>query len=225
MVLAAVSTGKGFLIGFASAAVLFLIAVGVATARRRPRRRPELDIPKGMRPGPSDPDLERPLLERHIAYGLVLVVAMAILVPVVWLQEPQNNKKDTEVQLAQSVERGRLTTLPGSSEGNQLGFNCVRCHGSGLKGGQNFFNGSFVPVPNLTTVCGGAAYGHPLIKSLDDVINTIAQGRDGTDMPSWSVQYKGAMDDQQINDLVNYLLSIQVEPKAKNICLPPGAQK
>jgi mono/diheme cytochrome c family protein len=73
-------------------------------------------------------------------------------------------------------------------------------------------------------VCGGAAYGHPLIKSLNDVINTIAQGRDGTDMPSWSVQYKGAMDDQQINDLVNYLLSVQVEPKAKNVCLPPGAK-
>ncbi len=224
MVLAAVSTGKAFLIGFASAAVLVLIAIGVATARRRPRTRPELDIPKGMRPGPSDPDLEKPLLERHIAYGLLFVIAMAILVPVVWLQEPENNKKDTEVQLAQSVERGRLTTLPGSSEGNQLGFNCVRCHGSGLKGGRNFFNGSFVTVPNLTTVCGGTAYNHPLIKSLDDVTNTIAQGRENTDMPSWSVQYKGAMDDQQINDLVNYLLSIQVVPKSKSVCLPAAAK-
>ena len=153
---------------------------------------------------------------------MVFVVAMAILVPVVWLQEPQNNKKDTELQLAQSVERGRLTTLPGSEE-NQIGFNCQRCHGPGLKGGRNFFDGSFVPVPNLTTVCGGAGYGHALIKSLDDIINTIAEGRDGTDMPSWSVRFKGAMDDQQINDLVNYLLSIQVVPKNKNVCLPGGA--
>jgi hypothetical protein len=29
------------------------------------------------------------------------------------------------------------------------------------------------------------------------------------------------MDDQQINDLVNYILSIQNVPPAKNICLNP----
>jgi mono/diheme cytochrome c family protein len=224
MMLGAISTTKAILIGVASGAVLVLLATAVATGRRRPRVPPELDIPKGMRPGPSDPDLERPLLERHIAYGMVFVVAMAILVPVVWLQEPQNNKKDTELQLAQSVERGRLTTLPGSEE-NQIGFNCVRCHGPGLKGGRNFFNGAFVAVPNLSTVCGGKDYNHPLITSLDDIVNTIAKGRDGTDMPSWSVREKGAMDDQQINDLIDYLLSIQVVPKAKNICLPGATSK
>jgi hypothetical protein len=222
MIIAAISTTKAILIGLASGAVLVLIAGVVVAGRRRGRVPPELDIPKGMRPGPSDPDLEKPLLERHIAFGVVFVVAMAILVPVVWLQEPQNNKKDTEVFQEQSVERGHLTTLPGSEE-NQLGFNCQRCHGNGLKGGQNFFNGSFVAVPNLTTVCGGADFGHPLIKSLDDVVNTIADGREGTDMPSWSVREKGAMDDQQINDVIDYLLSIQSIPKDKNICLPPGA--
>ena len=106
MMLAAISTTKAVLIGLASGAVVVLLAGAVVAGRRRPRVPPELDIPKGMRPGPSDPDLEKPLLERHIAYGLVFVVAMAILVPVVWLQEPQNNKKDTELQLAQS-EAGR----------------------------------------------------------------------------------------------------------------------
>jgi mono/diheme cytochrome c family protein len=221
MMLGAISATKAVLIGAASGAVLVLLAVAAAAGRRRRRVPPELDIPKGMRPGPSDPDLEKPLLERHIAYSLVFVVAMALLVPVVWLQEPQNNKKDTELQLAQSVERGRLTSLPGNEE-NQLGFNCERCHGPGLTGGTNFFNGGFVPVPNLTTVCGGKDFGHALITSLDDVINTIANGRDGTDMPSWSVREKGAMDDQQINDLINYLLSIQKVPKGKNICLASG---
>jgi len=221
MMFGAISATKALLIGVASGAVLVLLVLAVAAGRRRPRVPPELDIPKGMRPGPSDPDLEKPLLERHMAYGLVFVVAMALLVPVVWLQEPVNNKKDTELQLSQSVERGRLTTLPGNEE-NQIGFNCVRCHGAGLKGGRNFFNGSFVTVPNLTTVCGGAAYNHALIKSLDDVVTTIANGRENTDMPSWSVREKGAMDDQQIQDVINYLLSIQVVPKNKNICLPAG---
>jgi len=85
----------------------------------------------------------------------------------------------------------------------------------------NVFNGNVVAVPNLQTVCGGEKTGHPLIKSLDDIINTIAQGRSGTDMPSWSVRYAGAMDDQQINDLVNYILSIQKVPAKENLCVNP----
>jgi hypothetical protein len=40
-------------------------------------------------------------------------------------------------------------------------------------------------------------------------------------MPSWSVRFAGAMDDQQIQDLVNYILSIQKEPKDKNLCINP----
>jgi len=42
-------------------------------------------------------------------------------------------------------------------------------------------------------------------------------------MPSWSVKFAGAMDDQQINDVVNYLLSIQKVPFSKNVCTNPKA--
>jgi hypothetical protein len=223
-VLAALSTGKAILVGVASGIVLVIAIIAAAATVRRPRRSPELDIPPGMKPGPSDPDLEKPLLEKLQLWGILLVVAMALGTGAVFLTEPATNKSDTELMLAQSVERGHLTTLPGNEE-NQLGFNCERCHGPGLHGGLNVFNGSVVIVPNLQTVCGGAAFGHPLIKSLDDVVNTIAQGRDGTDMPSWSVRYKGAMDDQQIEDVVNYLLAIQGPighvPDDQNVCLHP----
>jgi hypothetical protein len=224
IVLAALSTGKAILIGIASGAALAIAVIGAMATIRRPRRRAELDIPPGMKPGPSDPDLERPILERLYLWGVVLVVGMAMGVGLVFYTEAKTNKDDTKLMLAQSVLRGHLTTLPGTEE-NQLGFNCERCHGPGLHGGQNVFNGAVVAVPNLQTVCGGAAFNHPLIKSLDDVVTTIAEGRDGTDMPSWSVQFKGAMDDQQIEDVVNYLLSIQGPigqvPDDQNVCLHP----
>jgi hypothetical protein len=45
-------------------------------------------------------------------------------------------------------------------------------------------------------------------------------------MPSWSVKYQGAMDDQQISDVINYLISIntiEVVPFDKNVCLNPKA--
>lgn len=221
--LAAISAGKAILIGVASALVVLLVAGATVAALRRPRRAAGPDIPPGMRPGPSDPDLEKPLLERLYAAGLVLVVIMALWVPTVFLRENVQNKEDTVGLLNASIQRGHLTTLPGT-EANQLGFNCQRCHGPGLGGGQNVYNGNVVQVPNLQTVCGGEKTGHPLIKSLNDVIDTIAQGRQGTDMPSWSVRFAGAMDDQQINDLVNYILSIQKVPAKDNICVnPPSA--
>ena len=225
MPLAALSTGKAILIGIASGAALAILVIAAMASLRRPRRRPELDIPPGMKPGPSDPDLENPIRDKLYLWGTLLVVGMALGVAAVFLTEPATNKSDTELMLTQSIERGHLTTLAGNEE-NQLGFNCERCHGPGLHGGANVFNSAVVVVPSLQDVCGGAAFGHPLIKSLDDVVDTIAQGRDGTDMPSWSVRYKGALDDQQIEDVVNYLLSIQGPigkvPEGQNVCLNPA---
>jgi len=221
-VLGALSTGRAILIGIASGVVLALVVVAALAGRRRPRRKAELDIPNAMKPGPSDPDLERPILEKLYAWGALLIILLAIWVPVVWLREPTTNAQDSETFLEESVRRGYLTTLFGN-EANQLGFNCERCHGPGLAGGQNVFNQQVVPVPNLQTVCGGAAFGHPLIKSLEDVVTTIAEGRPNTDMPSWSVRFAGAMLDQQINDVVNYLLSIQKVPEEQNVCTNPAA--
>ena len=212
--IAALSTGRAILIGIASGVVLVIAVIGAQASLRRPRRRADLDIPAGMKPGPSDPDLETSVLVKLLLWGTVLVVAMALSVAAVFVTEPETNKNDTALLLQQSILRGHLTTLPGTEE-NQLGFNCVRCHGPGLHGGQNFYNGNFVAVPNLQIVCNHL--------TLDQVVQTIAQGRAGTDMPSWSVQFSGAMDDQQIEDVVNYLLSIQKVPKADNKCLPGGA--
>jgi hypothetical protein len=220
--LVALSTGRAILIGVVSGVVLALVFVAALAGMRRPRRKAELDIPNAMKPGPSDPDLERPILEKLYAWGALLIILLAFWVPVVWLREPTTNAQDAELFLEESIRRGYLTTLFGN-EANQLGFNCERCHGPGLAGGQNVFNSRVVPVPNLQTVCGGAAFGHPLIRSLDDVVTVIAEGRPNTDMPSWSVRFAGAMLDQQINDVVNYLLSIQEVPDDQNVCTNPAA--
>jgi mono/diheme cytochrome c family protein len=216
--LAALSTGKAVLLGVAVGIALVVLVGAVATGMRRPRRPKGPDIPPAMRSGPSDPDLEVPVREKLYLWGMVAVIVMALWVAAVFLRENVSNANDTKALMVASIERGKLTTEPGTEE-NQLGFNCERCHGPGLHGGQNVFNGSVVVVPNLQTVCGGASAGHPQIKSLNDIITTIAEGRTGTDMPSWSVRFAGAMDDQQINDLVNYILSIQKVPAAQNVCI------
>ena len=46
-------------------------------------------------------------------------------------------------------------------------------------------------------------------------------------MPSWSIRYNGALDDQQINDIVTYLVEMSSKnvPFDQNVCLNPVAEK
>ena len=134
MTLLGLSAGGAFLVGSASAAAVLLVVGGARAASRRPSRRGGPDIPPGMRPGPSDADLEKPVLEKLYAWGLIMVVVMALWVPAVFLRENSTNKDDTRVFIEESVQRGHETTLPFSEE-NQLGFDCERCHGPALSGG------------------------------------------------------------------------------------------
>ena len=112
------------------------------------------------------------------------------------------------------------------SEENQAGVGCVQCHGSELQGSRilNTQTGTPIVTPNLQTVCGGPYTGHPLIYGLRDIVTVIEQGRG--QMPSWSIRFEGALGDQQVNDLVNYVVSIQDEaqvPFEKNLCTNPEA--
>ncbi len=203
------------------ALVLFLTALALSARGRRIGRRGRPDIPPAMQPGPSDADLEKPRLEKLQGWGVALVLFFVVWVPLVWLKEPSDNLAQSKQLIQDSIERGAFEAQL-YSETNNSGIGCVRCHGDNppLGGGHNLFNGLLVDVPNLRTVCGGANVNppHGLIHNVVDVRNTIMQGRPGTDMPSWSVRFAGALDDQQIQDLVEYIVSIQDVPFKFNVC-------
>jgi mono/diheme cytochrome c family protein len=210
-------------------AILVLVAGIVLLARRgAARRAAAVEIPRAMRPGPSDPDLETPLLVKLQMWGVVLIVFLVVWVPGTWLFEPDRNLQQERGLTTESIARGRAAVQLFNEE-NQGGVGCVRCHGPGLHGSTilNTTTQTPIPTPNLTTVCGGPWTGHPAIHGLDDIYATIQQGRAGTPMPSWSIRYAGALDDQQINDIVNYIVSIQDESQvtfAHNVCTNLAAQ-
>jgi mono/diheme cytochrome c family protein len=212
------------LIAAGGALIVGLIAV-VALRHRAKGARAE--IPAGMRPGPSDQALETPLLLKLQGWGVVLVTFFVLWFPVMWLLEPGTNLKQEQALDSDSIARGQLATEPFSEE-NGLGVGCVRCHGNELQGGViNALDADGNPIlaypPNLTTVCGGPKYGHAAIYTIDDIFQVISEGRGA--MPSWSIRYAGALDDQQINDLVLYLvqLSSQNVPFEDNVCLNKAA--
>lgn len=210
-----------------SGVLIVAIAMAVLFLRGRTKERGP-DIPAAMRPGPADASLETPLLQKLQGWSLVLVLFFAVWIPITWLREPSENLGQEQDLQTEAIARGeRAVEL--FSEENQTGVGCVRCHGAELRGsviqaGVDA-NGdlAYVATPNLSTVCGGLSTNHPLIKSLDDIYTTIEQGR-GV-MPSWSIKYKGALDDQQINEIVQYLVFISSKnvPYAQNVCLNQDA--
>ena len=214
------TTAQGVILAIGGA---IFVAVALAALSVRGRMRAERpDVPRAMRPGPSDPDLETPLLQKLQGWGVVLITFFVIWVPLVWLQEPSANEQQEGDLKRLAIERGRAAVELYSEE-NQLGVGCVRCHGPELRGTKVIIGGNVISTPDLTTVCGGTNTQHALIKSLTDIRDTIEQGRGN--MPSWSIKYKGALDDQQIEDLIQYLISINEKnvPFDQNVCVNPAA--
>jgi mono/diheme cytochrome c family protein len=223
----ALSRAQGLIIAVGGAIVL-LVAGGALLSRGRGRTTQEPPrIPFAMRPGPSDSDLETPLMTKLQGWGVLLVAFFVIWIPLTWLFEPHTNLDQEKALLTESIARGR-SAVQLFTEENQGGVGCVRCHGPELRGSVILDTTTQTPIttPNLTTVCGGPWTGHVLIYSLNDIYITIQQGRNL--MPSWSIRYAGALDDQQINDIVNYVVSIQDSaqvPFKHNVCINPDATK
>ena len=210
---------------------IFVVAAGGALVlRSRGRKEPVPDIPNVMKPGPSDAALEAPLLHKLQGWGLVLVTFFVVWIPVYWLVEPATNLEQEEDLKTEAIDRGERA-IELFSEENQLGVGCVRCHGPELRGGvitagaNEDGTPAYAYPPNLTNLCAGP-FGNPqhnAIASTEDIYQVIEQGRNA--MPSWSIRFQGALDDQQVNDLVNYLVAMSSEnvPFEDNVCLNPDA--
>lgn len=221
----ALTQSQGLLLLIGGSLVLLAALGGLVLRGRRAAAGPE--IPTGMRPGPSDPDLESRMLTKLQGWGVLLVAFFVVWVPATWLFEPGTNLDQERKLLIESQRRGEQSVQEYSEE-NQLGVGCVRCHGPELRGALilNTATGTPLVTPNLTDVCGGPWTGHSAIYSLNDIYTVMYQGR-GI-MPSWSIRYAGALHDQHINDIVNYIVSIQNPdrvPFERNVCINPDASK
>jgi mono/diheme cytochrome c family protein len=211
----ALSAGFGVALALLGGLVLLVVVGGVLALRARGGE-PGPDIPRAMRPGPADAALETPLLQKLQGWAVILVAFMAIWVPLNWLREPSTNLAQDKEREALKIERGHETTLYYSEE-NQLGFGCIRCHGPELHGGvvQAGTNEDGTPKyiypKDLTVACDHL--------TVDEIRTTIEEGRIDAGMPSWSIKFVGPMDDQQIDDLVQYIVSINDIPFADNHCL------
>ena len=209
-VLASTASTAGYVI-----VVLTLIgmAIYVFLNIRRSRQEvgAELELAPNRKPYHPDEVLEGRVLNRNLAFGLGTIVLISVGLPFYWLAEPGRMEGEEATFEENSVERG-AEQFAATAEG---GLNCAGCHG-GMEatGGVapytiNDANGDFVATvewraPALDTVL--------LRFDEEELFDILVYGRPFSPMPAWGIDGGGALNDQQINDLISYIESIQIEP-------------
>ena len=199
--------------------IFIVIAIGVITytlinilRAAKPELGSELELAPNRKPYLSDEELEGKKLDRVLTFGLVTLFIVAIGLPMYWIYEPGRQANAESDFNRKFVERGAEMFAPTGD--NIAALNCSGCHG-GLKatGGSTTYN-LIGPDEKTTPVSWRApALNTVLLRySREEVTYIITYGRPFSPMPAWGLTGGGPLNDQQVQNLVDYLESIQITP-------------
>ncbi|HVR33951.1 MAG TPA: c-type cytochrome [Acidimicrobiia bacterium] len=177
------------------AAVAWLAFLGVSALRSRG---PEA-VPSNLAPGESDDVMETKRLERTQQAAVLLSAFLAIGLPLYYLGETNRQLGFVDQFDAESVTRGEHLVEE---------FACYSCHGPDGTGGQ----AGYVEKRSGATV---NWYAPPLNNVFyrydrDAVRYWITHGRGNSPMPAWGLAGGGPMNEAQVEDVINYLVTQQV---------------
>jgi mono/diheme cytochrome c family protein len=179
----------------------------------------EIELAPNRKPYYDDDKLESVKLERTLVAALILLVIIAIGLPLYWLGEPtrmnnSNNGFNNRAAAAGFILFQPTTTNVASHpQENALPFGCATCHGNKGQGGATSYS-----ITNAAGQTESVQWTVPPLNTVldrytsDTVLAIITYGRANTPMPAWGINGGGAMNDQQLSDLVAYLQSIQLTP-------------
>ncbi len=185
----------------------------------------ELTTAPNRRPYFDDEGLEGRRLTKYLWVAFAVLAISAIGLPVYWVREPFRQKgggldRGTRYFEEESVARGgrSFEASPGDPPTpREPHYGCETCHGKKGIGGvasytlTNPANPDATPrqvqwtAPPLNTVM--------LRFRPEEVLFILTYGRAGTPMPPWGVSGGGALNDQQLQDLIAYLDSIKLDSK------------
>jgi mono/diheme cytochrome c family protein len=204
-------------VGFVLAAVAivgFVVYVIVnVVAAGRPEVGSELELAPNRKPYLDDEELEGPKLDRVLTWGLLSLFVFAIGLPIYWVMEPGRQENAANGFNNTFVKQGE--EMFAATGENLQALNCAGCHG-GMKaeGGTAPYNlelpdGSLEQVqwkaPALNTVL--------LRYSREEVTYILTYGRPYSPMPAWGLEGGGPLNEQQVQNLIDYLETIQLTPE------------
>jgi mono/diheme cytochrome c family protein len=176
----------------------------------------------------DDDVLEGAHLERALGVALVALVVVVVGLLAYFIWEPFRETASASGFHERSVERGATLFANSSSKAydSTKSLLCANCHGvDGGGGAASFVVKSDDPrcdptatidektpvycLPHQVSWAAPNLQLAPLRYSRAQLTNIITYGRPGTPMPAWGVASgKGALQEQSIQDLVNYVESI-----------------
>jgi mono/diheme cytochrome c family protein len=192
-------------IGYVLAGVLivaFVVYWFLNYRSARPETGAEIEVASNRKPYYDDADLETKKLDATLGIGLATLAVIAVALPVYWLAEP-GRQQGAEEQFNDTF----------AHRGEEL-FNefCSSCHAAGAVGGVAPYtlttdDGDFIDavewkVPALNTVL--------MRYSREEVEFVLNYGRRNTPMPAWGLPGGGPMTEQQVQNVIDYLETIQL---------------
>lgn len=157
------------------------------------------EVPPNLKPGIDDQQLETRRLEGGQKAAIGFSAFLAIALPLYFLGETNRQEGFVEEFAEASIERGEHIVEE---------FACFSCHGPLGVGGA----APFVEKRSGVAVSWAApALDDVLYRYNEDEVNFwVTYGRGNTPMPAWGVAGGGPMNEKQVEDVVNYLESIQI---------------
>jgi len=170
----------------------------------------EIELAANRKPYYDDETLEGPRLTRVLGIGVILLVIIVVALPLYWILEPERQAGAQDAKEEQFVEWGSQLFAP-TADG---GFNCAGCHGGmGGTGGVAAYNLTDPATGDVTPVSWRAPAVNTIFYrfSEDEVRFILVYGRPFSPMSPWGVEGGGPMNSQQIDTLLAYLHSIQID--------------
>ncbi len=170
----------------------------------------EIELAANRKKFSDDEILEGDRLTRVSASVVVLLVVIVIGLPLYWILEPARLAGAQDAKEEIFEEWGSRLFAP-TADG---GFNCAGCHGgmSG-SGGSAAYNLTDPATGGVTAVNWNA----PALNTVfyrfneEEVRFILVYGRPFSPMSPWGVEGGGPMNDQQIDTLLAYMHSIQID--------------
>ena len=170
----------------------------VGSGSRRDRKDP---VPANLSASQTDDELETKRLDRTLVGAVVTAGFLTLAMPIYYLGELDRQEGFVEEFGDASLERGHEVWEE---------FGCGGCHGTAGGGGV----AAFLEDRSQVTVSGWAS---PALDDVfyrydrDEIAFWIVYGRANTPMPPWGLEGGGPLNSQQVDDLLNYIRSIQID--------------
>jgi mono/diheme cytochrome c family protein len=170
----------------------------------------EIELAPNRKPYYDDDVLEGKRLDRVLFLGVVMLAITVVALPVYWVLEPDRQAGAEAAQEELFIEWGSRLFRP-TADG---GFNCAGCHGGmSATGGVAEYNITDPATGEVQAVSWLAPALNTIFSrySEDEVRYILVYGRPFSPMPPWGVEGGGPMNEQQIDTLLAYMKSIQIE--------------